>query len=234
MSKQLSSFLEKLRSMEVVTSDSGAVSDFSEVTECKSHSCTSLTAVGEEKEEEEEGGESVCDSSAAREKDSAKVLCSSMSSEEKASVNADVQDWIDKVCKEINSSSQKDGEMDKGVSLVREDNKMAAAPLFVEEIEADRSLTHEPPLSGGGEEEEKERERCVGEERKDEPKAAAERVDTVRIKRKTKRCYGPNWRRHTGNYGNSRSRNQQATPPPASSFNHDEVIAFLWESKSIV
>ena len=48
MAIQLFGLIEKLRMMESATSDSGAVSDYSEATDCKSHSSTSLSLEAEE------------------------------------------------------------------------------------------------------------------------------------------------------------------------------------------
>ena len=225
MRQQLCSLLEKLRSVEATTSDSGAVSDYSENADCKSYSLTSLDL------EETE---------------------SYQHSKATLGVNNTGHSPLEGE-KFTNTATEVGIEIQGKLTQRKEEQLPATENTFCEpESEQPSSVTVDCDKSGDQ----------VSDSTKKNPgeqlvKVAKETIEIKRetvsdeqfsIRRKTRRHCGRgyNWRRSCGYYDNSRSRNshhdnsrnrsRQQTlslrDPKQSSFNHEEVAAFLWNSKT--
>lgn len=229
VSEQLCSLLEKLRlTQEVETSDSGAVSDFSEMTEYRSQSCTSLTAM--ELEEGEEGGH--------KQRDFCEMASSESSSNDKARVKSDIRVWIEEVCNEACRRLKEDKEHDKETSPQMEES-VKETPQRVLALKREMPPDLEAVMDAGREKEEGQR--LADGESKGVAKAVAERKgdsfvrvqeEPVKIRRKSKRHYGWNWGRSCGYRSRTqRTMSSNSKGQSTSSFNHAEVAAFLWESK---
>ena len=238
VSEQLRSLVEKLRIVESTTSDSGAVSDYSENTDCKSHSITSLDCFTED-------NDSSChhDSKATlgvnNVKDTASSECHN--NDKAADLNIEVKGKLSQRDEEEQLPAKEDtlsGLESKQPSAVTDCNKS----------------TDEQPQSidSSGENAGEQLDKVAMEITENKRETIPD--DQFRIRRKTKKHYGrgySNWRRGYGYYDNrrgrssyhdnSRNRGQQrmTTSSPRDhkvennlSFNHEEVAAFLWNSKA--
>lgn len=238
--EQLRSLVERLRSGEATTSDSGAVSDYSENMECKSHSLTSLdcSLSFEENESYQRDGKVV---QGADDKDA--------SSEEFIS-NADTQVNIE-IQGQLSQSNEKQMPVIENTLSKLESHQ----PPSITNLDCDESTDeHSQSLTDSTKENASEQMDEVAKETdKNKRETAAVSGEQFRIRRKTKRYYGhgySNWRRGNGYYDNSRSgrngyydngRNKDQQPTSSlrghkvqnqSSFNHQEVAQFLWNSKT--
>ena len=238
MSEQLCSLVEKLRSVESMTSDSGAVSDYSESTDCKSHSITSLDCLAEDNDS------CLRDSKATlgvnNVKDASSSECHNI--DKAADLNIEVKGKLSQQDEEDQLPAKEDtlsGLEYKQPSAVTDSDKSTDAQ------------TQSTDSSGGNAGEQLDKVAMETTENKREIVPD----DQFRIRRKTKRHYGRgynNWRRGYGYYDNSKGRSsyhdnsgnrgQQRTNTSSprdhkiqnnnSSFNHEEVAAFLWNSKA--
>ena len=229
MRQQLCSLLEKLRSVEATTSDSGAVSDYSENADCKSHSLTSLDL---------------------EENDSYQHSKAMLGVNNKGHSSLEGEKFT-------NTATEVSIEIQGKLTQPKEEQLPATENTFCElESEQPSSVTIDCDKSGdqvtdstkknAGEQLVKIAKEII------ENKRETVSDEQVRIRRKTRRHCGhgySNWRRNCGYYDNSRSRNshhdnsrnrgrQQTSSlsdpklQKQSSFDHEEVAAFLWNSKT--
>lgn len=238
--EQLCSLVERLRSSEVNTSDSGAVSDYSENTECKSHSVTSLdcSLSFEENESYQRDSKVV---QGADDKDASSEEFISYTDTE---VNIEIQE-------QLSQSNEKQMPVIENTLSELDSNQ----PPSITNLDCDESTDeHSQSLTDSTKENGSEQMDEVAKETgKNKRETAAVSGEQFRIRRKTKRYYGhgySNWRRGNGCYDNSRSgrngyydngRNKDQQPTSSSrdhkvqnqsSFNHQEVAQFLWNSKT--
>ena len=262
--QQLCSLLEKLRSVDAMTSDSGAISDYSENTDGKSHSLTSLDL-----EDSQQTGscniKGACEavynlSSEATEtviKDGATVF-----SLEKRDKNSAINDVGEDIHMATSSSSERDEystaretqETPEDMNHLKEEQTTGNDSCAYNEKEEKKTEQLPVELPAGNSKE------SDGEQLAEHPsKTANERTEDKRepvsweqsrIKRKTKRHYSHGYNSWTRSYGyNSRFRNsyhdnsrsnrcwQQTSlsrdprVQKHSTFNHEEVAAFLWNSE---
>ena len=201
---QLSALLDRLRMMESVTSDSGAVSDYSESTDCKSHSSTSLT----------------------------------LTVEDRATLHSLSSDLEDK----DNSTASQLGEACRAAEDHSQQEQTEVIHSQLEEYKVHQpsvcdSLCH---VKATGSDEGQ----SLGQlpERDWVAKTESVNAQPLKIRRKTKRHYGLNWRRNYSYHDNSRSRRDQCSTLPlrdlsrskplsGSSFNHEEAARFLWKGR---
>ena len=286
--EQLSSLLERLRMMETaVTSDSGAVSDYSENTDCKSHSLTSLDLDDPENYQHSAGSCMNIKSDLTSDKNSkATGLCeatcikisppsgvmeaitktTTLSLEEQDITSSSARP-VESISKEVlnKTTSSSEGEQNSTATQISEVHKtmedsnqqkeeqvIGEASCKAEErkseqlsaLDSNKSQRNVRLAGANTKKEESVRKQSPkpsGEVAKEmaETKSGSVSAESFRIKRKTKRHYGYNDRRQSyGYYDNSRSRGWQHTSYPkahshSSSFNHEEVAAFLWNSKTL-
>ena len=224
MCQQLCSLLERLRSVEATTSDSGAVSDYSENNECKSHSLTSLDL------EENDGYQHI-------------KMTLGVNSEGDSSLEGE---------KFNNTATGVSTDIQQGkLTQLKEEQLPVTENTFCE-------LESKQPSPSSGDQVTDSMKKKAGEQLVKVAKETIEnKRETVseeqsRIRRKTRRHYGRgynNSRRSSGYYDNSRRRNSHhdnsgnrgrlqtstLSDPKLqkqSSFNHEEVAAFLWNSKA--
>lgn len=256
---QLCGLLDQLRMLETLTSDSGAVSDFSEPADCKSVSNTSLTLEGEDKETGEclkTQSDDTCTTIHVQ----AGIQASDC--QESGEEDADRQVEVGGMCKESkNFNKEREISQDpEGQRLVHAEERRqvkqqstlisdtavvhlidTAVDSHVDQrvdCDVDQHVDH--PASkerDGSRRAQPEQRKTARKEREERSGDVPENSQPVRIRRKTKRYYGSNWRRNSGYHSNWRSRDQQSRfsrdvpkTPPHPSFNHMEVARFLWKS----
>jgi hypothetical protein len=234
--EQLFSLVEKLRSVESTTSDSGAVSDYSEKTDCNSHSITSLDCF-------EDSDSCHRDSKATLGVNNNKDASSSELNKRNTSTDLSIKE-------QGKLSQQKEEEQLPATENTFIEPESKQPPSSVTDCDKSTDeLTDSSAQENAGELLDKVATETTENKREMLPD------EQLRIRRKTKRYYGHgynNWRRGCGYYDNGRSRNsyqdnsrnrgQQRTYTSSSrhhevqnqsSFNHEEVAAFLWDSKEL-
>ena len=238
VSEQLCSLVEKLRVVESTTSDSGAISDYSENTDCKSHSITSFDCFTEDNDSCHHDSKATLGVNNV--KDASSSECHN--NDKAADLNIEVKGKLSQRDEEEQLPAKED-------TLSGLESEQSSAV-----IDCNKSTDEQPQStdsSGGnaGEQLDKVAMETIENKRETVPD------DQFRIRRKTKRYYYGrgynNWRRGYGHYDNSRGRSsyhdssrnrgQQRTYTSSprdhkvqnnSSFNHEEVAAFLWNSKA--
>lgn len=250
---QLSTLLDKLRMAELVTSDSGAISDYSqsENTELdcrKSHSSTSLTFNLEERESVNVCSKQsdLCGSVAHH--ITTGILTITPENSEQNTTTQPVTGAVDDVVKDVNVSREAQSERgkcckDKDKETTKQTSTLAnsLSSHYTEEVawgkeeEKDLTQSHEHckalKIVGNQEKRERLEKRGVSETAHTHSSAAQQ----------TERYYCGHHsysRRNCGYHGCGRNSSQQSNTSTrdvtnsnsCSSFNHDEVAEFLWKS----
>lgn len=269
VSQQLCSLLEKLKSVDAVTSDSGAVSDYSENTDYKSHSLTSLDL----EDSQQQCGCTIkgeCETVYKLSLETTEMAIedgTTVSASEKRDKNNDIGEEMHTATlsserDEYSTAATETKKVLEDVAHLKEEQMTGNTPFAYnkqKEQKLEQCLVELPAGTGS---KESDRKQLAVQPGKTGKKRSEDKRETIsgeqsRIKRKTKQHYGHgynNRRRSYSCYDNSRSRNschdnsksnrghQQTSSSSSkdpevqkhSTFNHEEVATFLWNSESKV
>ena len=246
MCEQLCCLVDRLRSVEATTSDSGAVSDYSENTDCKSHSLSSLQDyLGESEGNQQDGGKTTLEDV----KNNNTLQGASSLESNFSNTRAATEGSIDLPGKLTQPKEEVLGEELPATENTSSDLESSQPSLGVTECgkpTGNQTLSSDSTTENSGERLDEVAKEKVENKREVAPD------EQIRIKRKSKRFSGRgynNWRTCYGYYDNNRNRNsyhdksrsrgQQYTSSSKdrkvhkpSPFNHEEVAAFLWNSKA--